>query len=105
MVTLTCLSSVSGDGSITIADFEDGIDLIDVRSLDFDDFDHLMDHSTPTTRGIVIDYADTTIDIYGIDPSAGDFILMRRFRPVFPDSYRQAFAYGNARMSCRAGTG
>ena len=68
-VTLTCLSLDKGDGSITIADFEDGIDMIDVRSLDFDDFDHLMDNSTPTTRGIVIDYADTTIDIYGIDPS------------------------------------
>ena len=64
-----------GDGHIIIADFEDGIDLIDVRNLNFDSYEQMMTHSTETTRGIIIDYEDTMIDIYGIDPSAGDFLI------------------------------
>ena len=64
-----------GDGHITIADFEDGIDKIDLRNLNFDDYDHLLENSTPMSRGIHIEYADTLIDIWGIEQSASDFIL------------------------------
>ena len=77
METLIYSSLVEGDGHIIIADFEEGIDLIDLFVIfNFDDFDHMMDHYiTPTTSGgiIHIDYEDTMIDIYGIDPSAGGF--------------------------------